>query len=153
MAKLNIKDMVKNAGSGEFEPLPVGKYECFVFELEAKDSQAGNPMITATLKVATGEHKGRRLWVHCALTPTAWWKFQELLTACEYDVDNLPDEVDTKEELLAAVKEDLLGSKILATVVHQPYNGKMTESVSKMVPGDFETDEDFGIDDDDDLPF
>ena len=150
MAGLDIKKFVKETEEG-FELLPVGKYNCYVFDLEAKDSSAGNPMIVATLKVADGNYKGRRLWINCALTANAWWKFQELLTACEYDLDNLPDEVDTKEELLAAVKEDLLGSKVIATVGHQKWQGRDSETVQKLVAGDFDSDDmEF---DDSDIPF
>lgn len=148
--KLDIRKWSEEAKERNFEVMPVGKYNCYVFDVEARTASTGNPMVVVTLKVATGQFKGRQLWVNCVITPNAWWKFQEVLDACEYDVSNIP-EVETAEELVAAVKEELVGSKVVAAVVQREWNGETRNEAKKITPGNF--DEDGFGDDESGLPF
>ena len=127
---------------GDFETLPVGEYPCFVYELEGTQAKSsGNPMLKITLKVAKGDYKNRQLWVNAVLTAKAWWKVEEFFEAVGYDIDELPETAETAGEIAAAVKEDVLGSKVLAKVSHREWNGKTQENVDKLSPateGDFE---------------
>lgn len=69
MAKLAVKDRKKaqkaEAVSGGFEPLPAGKYVATLEEVEAKDSQAGNPLWNITysdLENMDGESAPGKQW-------------------------------------------------------------------------------------------
>ena len=50
-----------------FEPIPPGKYRATVTEVSTEPSKAGNPMITLTFTVDTGDGKSRKVWDHYVL--------------------------------------------------------------------------------------
>lgn len=135
----------------DFAPLPVGDYNCFVFSLEGRESSTGNPMIEVELKIATGEYEGRRQWTYLVLTPKAFWKVEEFFNAVSYDLDNLPDKVDTPEEVVAHIREDVIGEKVTITVNHREYQGEKRDNVKKVSKP--KTDFDVGGEVDDDTPF
>lgn len=126
------KEYEENNDSGDFETLPIGEYSCFVYEMEGKMSSNNNPMISITLKVAEGEYKNRQLWTNITLIPKAWFKVEEFFEAVDYDLDNLPESVETPQEIVSAVKDDLLGTKVNAVVTHREWNGKTQENVKKL---------------------
>jgi len=39
------------SNTGDFAPLPIGEYECFVSEAKIAESSNGNPMVKVTLTV------------------------------------------------------------------------------------------------------
>ena len=134
--------------NGDFETLPIGEYNCFVYELEGKISSNDNPMISITLKVTDGEYENRRLWTNATLTPKAWFKVEEFFDAVNYDMDNLPELAETPQEIVSAVQDDVLGTKVNAVVDHRTWNGKEQENVKKLkqfTP--------IGDDDNEDKPF
>lgn len=122
----------KNDKGGDFETLPVGKYECFVFEMEGGVSKNDNPKIDITMKIADGDNKNRRLWTTITLTAKAWWKAEEFFEAVGYDIDKLPEEAETPQEIVTACIDDILGSKVKLTVDHRTWNGKTRENVKKV---------------------
>lgn len=120
--------------NSDFETLPVGEYNCFVYELEGKMSSNDNPMISITLKVASGEYENRRLWTNITLIPKAWFKVEEFFEAIEYDMDNLPESAETPQEIVSAIQDDVLGTKVNAVVNHRTWQGKEQENVKKLKP-------------------
>lgn len=135
----------------EFELIDKGEYPCFVYDLEGKESSNGNPMIEVVLKIAKGEYKNRQLWTYLTLTAKAWFKVEEFFEAVGYDIDDLPEEVETPEQVVAHIKDDVLGSKVKIKLEHRKYEGKDTENIKKVM----KLDEDIGeVDlDDEDVPF
>lgn len=136
---------------GEFETLPVDEYPCFVYDLEGRMSSNNNPMISITLKVANGEYKNRQLWTNITLTAKAWWKVEEFFEAVDYDINNLPSEVDSPAEVVAKIREDVIGSKVLAEVEHREYQGDTQENVEEVRPP--ENDFNVEVEQDEDIPF
>ena len=118
----------------DFKTLPIGKYNCFVYELEGKTSSNGNPMIAITLKVNEGEYENRQLWTNVTLIPKAWFKVEEFFEAVDYDLENLPSTVETPQEIVAEVQDEVLGSKVTAVVNHRTYKGEEQENVKKVKP-------------------
>ncbi len=136
---------------GDFETLPEDKYPCYVYEVQGQMSSNDNPMLSITLKVAKGEYKNRQIWDNVTLIPKAWWKVEEFFEAVGYDVDNLPAEAESPQEIATAIREDVVGSKIMANIEHRKYQGSTQESVESVE----EPEEDFEVEEegDDDLPF
>lgn len=136
---------------GDFETLPVDTYPCYVYDLEGQVSSNGNPMIAITLKVAKGEYKNRQLWTNVTLTPKAWWKVEEFFEAVDYDIEELPAQVDSPEEIVATIRENVVGSKVEVEVGHREWEGETRENVESVNPPS----EDFDIETegDEDIPF
>lgn len=120
--------------NSDFETLPVGEYNCFVYELEGKMSSNDNPMISITLKVASGEYENRQLWTNVTLVPKAWFKVEEFFEAVDYDMDNLPKSAETPQEIVSAIQDGVLGTKVNAVVNHRTYKGEEQENVKKLKP-------------------
>lgn len=142
----------------DFELLPDGEYPCFVYDLEGDySSQKKTPQITATLKVANGEHKGRQLWHTVYLTPKAWWSVEAFFEAVGYDPDELPDTVETPHEVVAECKEEICGSKLIATVGRRKGTGEYSDREFQDIKKVKVPDEDFevegGNEDLGDVPF
>lgn len=70
-AKVDLKGFeedVKEAeekGGGEFEDLPLGKYEVALESIELKETKSSSkPMIVSVFKVVEGKHENRLVWVN-----------------------------------------------------------------------------------------
>lgn len=134
----------------DFDTIPKGKYPCFVYEMEGGQSKNNNPTIYITLKIAKGEYQNRQLWTNITLTPKAWWKVDEFMKAVDYNMDELPSSVETPEEVVAHIKDDVLGSKVMVKLGHREYQGETQENVEKVMKAE----EDFDVEvEDDDVPF
>lgn len=57
--------------ASDLATLPRGKYRCRLVDGEAVQSKSGTTGYQLTFAVADGEHKGRRVWHTCWLTPAA----------------------------------------------------------------------------------
>lgn len=51
------KEIAKNASSGDYPEVPVGKYEVKVDKMEAKLSKGGNPMVSIWFKILKGDYE------------------------------------------------------------------------------------------------
>lgn len=67
-ANINAKalnDQAKTLAKGDFEELPLGRYEVSVESMELKPTKkTGAPMIAVKFKVVEGEFKGRFIFMH-----------------------------------------------------------------------------------------
>jgi len=157
--KIPIHEWTKETEEGSgFELLPKGNYPCFVYDMTAGESENNNPKAEVVLKIAKGEHKGRQLWVNLTFTKKAWWKVVEFLKAVGIDPENdLPKDVKDQYELVASIKEDILGSKVIAQVGHRKWQGEDREDVKKVLKPkeDFDAEIDEGTAEDgaDEVPF
>ena len=57
--------------ASDLATLPRGKYRCRLVDGEAVQSKSGTTGYQLTFAVVDGEHKGRRVWHTCWLTPAA----------------------------------------------------------------------------------
>jgi hypothetical protein len=58
------KEVEKNKNGGDFEELPLGKYEIKVNSLELSKSKAGDPMLKACFKVIQGKYTNRLIFMN-----------------------------------------------------------------------------------------
>jgi len=57
--------------ASDLRPLPSGGYRCRLVSGELVNARSGTPGYTLTFAVDDGEHRGRKLWHSCWLTPAA----------------------------------------------------------------------------------
>lgn len=62
--KAKIEETEKNGGTGNFEDVPLGKYEVSVEKLELVASKAGDPMVSCWFNIVNGKHKGQKLFMN-----------------------------------------------------------------------------------------
>ena len=105
-----------------FEPIPEGKYEATVFQVEQKTSQAGNPYLNWQFKIQGGDFDGRRMFYMTSLTPQSLWKLKQVLHRLGYTDEQLEGEF----ELDLA---DLPGLECTIVVGHEQYNGETRDRV------------------------
>lgn len=71
----DIDDLERQFGeveaASDLATLPRGKYRCRLVDGEVVQAKAGTPGYQLTFAVDDGEHKGRRVWHTCWLTPAA----------------------------------------------------------------------------------
>ena len=60
--------------SGDFKQPKTVLYPAKVFNMEARDSRAGNPMLEVQFDIVSGEFKGSRLWHYVMLDGSAEWR-------------------------------------------------------------------------------
>lgn len=65
----DVKDVEKNGGGGDFEPLPDGQYEVSVEKMELTESKKGDPMLTIWFKVIEGNYEGQRIFYNKVMQP------------------------------------------------------------------------------------
>jgi len=120
---MGIRVDFTNVGDGSFAPLPEGKYEATVFEVEQRVSQnSGQPYLNWQFKIMGGEYDGRRAFYMTSLQPQALWKLKQTLSRLGY----------TKEELEGAFELDLTdlpGKECTILIGHEQYNGETRDRV------------------------
>ena len=68
MADLRGFDASQVEPSGDFEPIPAGKYVAVITESEMKANKSGTgSLLQLTFQVIEGEHKGRLVWTRLNL--------------------------------------------------------------------------------------
>jgi hypothetical protein len=68
MANLNGFDANQVKPTGDFEPVPAGKYLAVITDSEMKPNKAGTgSYLQLTFEIVEGEHKGRFLWARLNL--------------------------------------------------------------------------------------
>lgn len=97
----NLKETGENAG-GDFEVLPLDRYNLRVEEAQLKKATTGNDMIATTFVITEGDFKNRKLWNNFTLTPKAMVFLYNFLKAGKSDLIDKED-VETDEILKAMV--------------------------------------------------
>ena len=143
------------SNTGDFAPLPIGEYECFVSEAKIAESSNGNPMVKVTLTVRDDvEQAGgkRKLFDNIVEMESMMWKFNQVAKAAQ-----LPEGEDI--ETLADFAASILYKPVRIKNKHRVYNGETQDSVNAwketQFGGDFGSGDGGGSIDigDDDLPF
>jgi hypothetical protein len=104
-----------------YEPIPAGKYEAKVNNIEEKTPTLLNIRFT----IEGGQFDKRSLFTNCTLTPEAKWKFQNLLIAAGLWQSN------TKGDW-AGDTNDLVGRKVGLSVIEGEYNGNKRPEVKSI---------------------
>ncbi len=108
---------------GTFETIPQGKYTCYLFDVDLKQTRKGDDMYVLILKIADGEHKGRQLFYNLPVMKQTMWKIKESIEAFG---------VELPQSKVSFDFEDLLGRKVKAVVTHREWEGKTRENVAAL---------------------
>jgi hypothetical protein len=90
--------------AGAFPLLDPGSYEGRLFEVEGKDSKAGNPMLKVTIKLDDG--KGR-VFDNVTITDQSLFRVRQFLLATGIDEEVLESAELTPSAVLAFAKENV----------------------------------------------
>lgn len=128
---------VDYSNTGDFAPLPIGKYECMVSSAEATTSKnSGAPMIKVKLTVREDvdqQGKKRNFFDNIVVQDNMMWKVGQVTKAVGLTEDEV-NSFDTLEELAAA----LLYKPVVITNKHETYNGETNDRVAKWTASDLD---------------
>jgi len=108
---------------GTFETIPQGKYTCYLFDVDLRQTRKGDDMYVLILKIADGEHKGRQLFYNLPVMKQTMWKIKESIEAFG---------VELPQSKVSFDFENLLGRKVKAVVTHREWEGKTRENVAAL---------------------
>lgn len=108
---------------GTFETIPQGKYTCYLFDVDLRQTRKGDDMYVLILKIADGEHKGRQLFYNLPVMKRTMWKIKESIEAFG---------VELPQSKVSFDFENLLGRKVKAVVTHREWEGKTRENVAAL---------------------
>src|SRR5271170_3613659 len=80
--------------SGGGRAIPDGNYTVEVTEVTEEESSEGNPYLKWIYKVATGSHKGARIYDNTSLQPQALWRLKTLLECFGEEVPDSSMDLD-----------------------------------------------------------
>jgi hypothetical protein len=145
------------SNTGDFAPLPIGEYECFVSKVETTTTSTSKPMLKVTLTVRDDiEQPGqkRKFFDNMVEQENMMWKFNQVAKAAQ-----LEEGVDL--ETLADFAAAIQYKPVRIKNKHEVYNGETSDRVASWKESQFGGD--FGSGDslesgsieigDDDLPF
>ena len=108
--------------SNEYEPIPEGRYQATVFDVEQKPSKSSDfPYLNWQFKIQGGDYDGRRVFMMTSLKPNALWKLKDVL-------DEIAPEIDTSGKLDLDLTE-LMGLNCRVEVIQEEYKGDMKNRV------------------------
>jgi len=107
--------------------LEEGDYVLEVDEVEQKKSEAGNPYLSLSFKVAEGPFKGKKVYHNCSLQPQALFNLRGVLEALGFEVPQGVMDLDPA---------DMVGEKCGASIVHEDYQGKTKARPAEFFPAD-----------------
>jgi hypothetical protein len=114
------------SNTGDFAPLPIGEYECFVSKVEVTESSNKNPMLKVTLTVRDDiEQQGqkRKLFENLVEVENMMWKFNQVAKACQLEEGV---ELETLADFAAAIQYKPVRIKNK----HEVYNGEKKDSIA-----------------------
>jgi len=117
-----------------------GIYPVKVVSAEAKQSQAGNPMVVFTLEILDGDFAGRRVYLNNSLQPHALFGFRKTLESLGVKVPTSAMSIDLKK---------LVGASMNVQIEHDEYQGQTKAKVAEVAPLHYD---ESGPTDDDDAP-
>lgn len=69
--RLNLKSTKENSGSGDYQLIPVGRYNFVIDSTKEKTSSTNNQLLEVTLTLVEGDFKNRKLWANFSLVEKA----------------------------------------------------------------------------------
>jgi hypothetical protein len=119
--QISVPDnLPQSSNTNTYEPVPAGKYETTIFDVQAETvksgQNAGKPRWKVQLKIAEGEFENRRLFVLIPLYVAGdFWKTQSFFESLGYPVKGNFDVPEASE---------LLGKPVVARVVIREAQGE-----------------------------
>lgn len=121
-ALIDLGDTDEN--SGEFAPIPRGKYSAIVEELEYKISSAGNPMWAWKFEITDGEFVGRFVWNHTVFNAKSAPRLKKSLLAMGR-TDLIQTPFDPQDE---DIMQSLVGAEVTLELKITPAKGEYDAS-------------------------
>lgn len=121
---LNQQAEALGAGNGDFEELPLGKYEVSLDYIMLKESKKGYPMMAARFTVLAGQYQGRKVFMNQLVLmgndsdPFRVHTCNEFLRSLEsrYKDQVRFDGLDAYDALITAVSADCEGAEYLLDI-------------------------------------
>jgi predicted RNA-binding protein with PUA-like domain len=125
------------SNTGDFAPLPIGEYECFVSKVEVTESSNGNAMVKCTLTVRDDiEQQGqkRKFFDNMVEMESMMWKFNQVAKAAQLEegVD-----LETLADFAAAIQYKPVRIKNKHTVYQGETQDKIAIWKESQYGGDF----------------
>lgn len=116
------------AGGGGGRLLPEGPVLLELVDIEEKESDAGNPYLAAEFQVPEGEEFAKtKAYDNFSLQPQALWKLRGFLEAAGVETEDGPMDLDL---------DGILGSVVMADIIHEDYKGKPKHRVNGYSPSE-----------------
>jgi len=118
--QISVPDnLPQSSSTNSYEPVPAGKYETTIYDVQAETvksgQNAGKPRWKVQLRIAEGQHENRRLFVLIPLYVAGdFWKTQSFFESLGYSVKGNFEVPDTNE---------LLGKPVVARVIIREAQG------------------------------
>ena len=126
--QIDFPNLDVNSGSGEL--LPEGLYRVKIKEHEKLKAKTGMEQIRWYGVVASGEHKGKTLLDHTALSEAASWRIGSFIHHAGIDIKSLP-KLDTNSESFNTLLAKVDGREMYWYVIKDTYNGKENNKVQE----------------------
>ena len=110
--------------------LPEGLYRVKIKEHEKLKAKTGMEQIRWYGVVASGEHKGKTLLDHTALSEAASWRIGSFIHHAGIDIKSLP-KLDTNSESFNTLLAKVDGREMYWYVIKDTYNGKENNKVQE----------------------
>ena len=112
--KLDLTEVEET--SGDFEPIPDGKYTLEAVHWKDDPSSKGKPMLTVQFSVAEGDYHNRQIFENFVLTePVALGRLKSWVTSCGLEAEI--------KDFNSSHMNDLMNTKFQANVKIQPPKG------------------------------
>lgn len=103
--------------SGDFEPIPEGKYTLEAVHWKDDPASTGKPMLTVQFSVAEGNHHDRMIFENFVLTnPVALGRLKSWVASCGLEAEI--------KDFNSSHMDDLMNTKFQANVKIQPPKGE-----------------------------
>ena len=117
--KLDLTEVEET--SGDFKPIPDGKYTLEAVHWKDDPSSKGKPMLTVQFSVAEGDYHNRQIFENFVLTePVALGRLKSWVTSCGLEAEI--------KDFNSSHMNDLMNTKFQANVKIQPAKGEYAES-------------------------
>ena len=113
--KLDLTEVEET--SGDFKPIPDGKYTLEAVHWKDDPSSKGKPMLTVQFSVAEGDYHNRQIFENFVLTePVALGRLKSWVTSCGLEAEI--------KDFNSSHMNDLMNTKFQANVKIQPAKGE-----------------------------
>lgn len=112
------KEIQDNSGGGNYEEVPVGKYEVKVEKLEAKLSKSGNPMVSIWFRILKGKFEKSVIFYNG--TYNVDWMRHRVAKM----LSDLLDDGDRTAEINLILKSNIKDVNNFCMDVHESIDGK-----------------------------
>lgn len=127
-AEFDFTDVEDN----DFTPVPKGEYPAVLFDVNLKETRAGDDMYVLIFKIAGGDQKGKQLFLNLPVMKSTMWKIKQTLVGLGMQVPKSAMSIDF---------DALMGRKCNVVVDHREYDNKIYADVKEIKPANLPEDE------------